>query len=67
MGSPQDPTNAQWRKSSYSGNTGGDCIEVAAPTGTVAIRDSKDPGRGHFQVTPTAFGAFVAAAARGRI
>lgn len=58
---------AAWHKSSYSGNTGGECIEVAAPTGAVAIRDSKDPARGHFQVTPDAFGAFVTAAASGRV
>ncbi|MFF2507072.1 DUF397 domain-containing protein [Streptomyces sp. NPDC058067] len=58
---------ATWHKSSYSGSTGGDCIEVATPTGTVAVRDSKDPGRGHFQVTPKAFGEFVTAAAHGRL
>jgi hypothetical protein len=33
-----------WRKSSYSGNGGGDCVEVATRLpGTVAVRDSKDP------------------------
>ena len=31
-----------WRKSSYSGSNGGNCIEVAATAGTVAVRDSKD-------------------------
>jgi hypothetical protein len=32
-----------WRKSSYSGSNGGNCIEVATTTGnTVAVRDSKD-------------------------
>ncbi|WP_432056782.1 DUF397 domain-containing protein [Streptomyces sp. bgisy022] len=30
-----------WRKSSYSGAEGGDCVEVAAGTGSVHIRDSK--------------------------
>jgi hypothetical protein len=34
-----------WRKSSYSGTTGGDCVEIAAlPEGRRAVRDSKDPG-----------------------
>ncbi|MHC5263381.1 DUF397 domain-containing protein [Streptomyces sp. UC4497] len=59
---------ATWRKSSYSGSSGGECLEVAAPTptGTVAVRDSKDPGLGHFQVSPEAFRRFVeAVAARG--
>ncbi|MFI7349632.1 DUF397 domain-containing protein [Streptomyces sp. NPDC049936] len=30
-----------WFKSSYSGAEGGDCVEVAASTGVVHIRDSK--------------------------
>ncbi|WP_194835954.1 DUF397 domain-containing protein [Nocardia sp. XZ_19_369] len=30
-----------WRKSSYSGNTGGDCVEVAIDGALVFIRDSK--------------------------
>ncbi|WP_420906881.1 DUF397 domain-containing protein [Streptomyces prasinus] len=35
----------EWRKSSYSGSTGGDCVEVADgyPTGAVPVRDSKNP------------------------
>jgi Domain of unknown function (DUF397) len=32
-----------WRKSSYSGSNGGNCIEITTGPGTVAIRDSKDP------------------------
>ncbi|MGA5131233.1 DUF397 domain-containing protein [Streptomyces olivoreticuli] len=35
-----------WRKSSYSGNNGGGCVEVADNiTGFVPVRDSKNPGR----------------------
>ncbi|MEU0836447.1 DUF397 domain-containing protein [Streptomyces sp. NPDC005969] len=30
-----------WRKSSYSGSGGGDCVEVASSPGTVHVRDSK--------------------------
>ena len=39
-----DLSNAIWRKSSYSGGNGGDCVEVAdnLPE-VVAVRDSKDP------------------------
>jgi Domain of unknown function (DUF397) len=33
---------ATWRKSSYSGNNGGACIEVADAPGAVLIRDTKD-------------------------
>ncbi|MGW5353963.1 DUF397 domain-containing protein [Streptomyces sp. NPDC004031] len=33
-----------WRKSSYSGPEGGECVEVAdGIPGVVPIRDSKDP------------------------
>ena len=32
-----------WRKASYSGNSGGQCIEVGTADRTVAVRDSKDP------------------------
>ncbi|MER6444685.1 DUF397 domain-containing protein [Streptomyces venezuelae] len=37
MGSSQYPTGVLWRKSSYSGNTGGDCVECA-PLGAAAWR-----------------------------
>jgi len=30
-----------WRKSSYSGNQGGNCVEVAPLTASVGVRDSK--------------------------
>jgi hypothetical protein len=31
-----------WRKSSYSGGEGGQCVELAAVDGFVGIRDSRD-------------------------
>lgn len=34
--------DAQWRKSTYSGNTG-NCVEIAIADSLVRIRDSKDP------------------------
>ncbi len=37
-----DLRHAQWRKSSYSGNTG-NCVEVADLGQLVAVRHSKDP------------------------
>ena len=34
----------RWRKSSYSGNGGSNCVEVAPNLpGVVAVRDSKNP------------------------
>lgn len=38
-----DPARATWRKSTYSGGTGGNCIEVTPLAGLVAIRDSQNP------------------------
>jgi len=35
---------ADWRKSTYSGGNGGECVEVATNLpGMVAVRDSKNP------------------------
>ena len=31
-----------WRKSSYSGNGGGDCVEIGRAGDAVAVRDTKD-------------------------
>ncbi|MFI0448114.1 DUF397 domain-containing protein [Actinomadura sp. 6N118] len=40
-----DLTGAVWRKSSYSGPNGGNCVEVARLHGRVMFRDSKNgPG-----------------------
>lgn len=35
-----------WFKSSYSGTSGGDCVEVAAGADAVYVRDSKVAGDG---------------------
>jgi len=32
-----------WRKSSFSGNSGGNCVEVGGVASLIAVRDSKDP------------------------
>ncbi|WP_030688207.1 DUF397 domain-containing protein [Streptomyces globisporus] len=58
---------ARWRKSSYSGDNGGECIEVADLAAHIAVRDSKNPDGPAFLATPAAFTAFVSAAAEGRI
>jgi hypothetical protein len=38
----EDHIKQGWRKSSYSGNGGGDCIEVAHVHDGIAVRDTKD-------------------------
>ena len=38
-----DLNAAQWRKSSFSGDSGGHCVEVASNLpGLIALRDSKN-------------------------
>lgn len=39
---PRDLNPLSWYKSSYSGSGGGDCVEVAAASAAVHIRDSKN-------------------------
>ena len=55
-----DIGHVTWRKSSYSGNNGGNCIEVAhIPTAAVAVRDSKDPDGPKLVFTPTDWRRFI--------
>jgi hypothetical protein len=49
-----------WRKSSYSGAQGGDCVETASADGMVMVRDTKDRGRGPvLRLTARAFTDFT--------
>jgi hypothetical protein len=57
-----DLTNAIWRKSSYSGSSGGQCVEVASNLpGTVAIRDSKSVPGPQLAIGAQAWSEFVQA------
>jgi Domain of unknown function (DUF397) len=49
-----------WRKSSYSGTQGGNCVEVAGHDGMILVRDSKDHGYVH-RFTPSSWREFVTA------
>ncbi|MFC7381531.1 DUF397 domain-containing protein [Sphaerisporangium rhizosphaerae] len=54
-----DPLGAQWRKSTYSGDTG-NCVEVASNLpGCVAVRDSKIPTGSNLTFAPAEWSAFV--------
>ena len=56
-----DLNRADWRKSSYSGNNGGACVEVARNLpGVVAVRDSKDPHGPALIFTRADWAAFTA-------
>jgi len=48
-----------WTKSSYSSNDGPDCVEVAATTGTVHVRDSKNADGPQLAFAPGAWHGFV--------
>ncbi|MGX2996528.1 DUF397 domain-containing protein [Streptomyces sp. JNUCC 64] len=53
----------QWVKSSYSTQNGGACVEwapaYASATGTVPVRDSKDPSGPVLNLPAHAFASFV--------
>jgi hypothetical protein len=42
----EDKVVRRWRKSSYSGNGGGNCVEVGADAHAIAVRDTKQNGAG---------------------
>lgn len=54
-----DVIHAVWRKSSYSGTNGGECVEVGAAGNSVAVRDSKDPHGPVLAIEPCAWQAFT--------
>jgi hypothetical protein len=55
-----DLTGATWRKSTYSGSQGGECVEVAEGFPVVPVRDSKDPQGPALLFSADAWSAFVA-------
>ncbi|WP_243717202.1 DUF397 domain-containing protein [Actinomadura sp. KC345] len=48
-----------WRKSRRSNDQGGECVELAALTAGVGVRDSKDPGGPKLHLDPAAFRALL--------
>ncbi|MEW9548011.1 DUF397 domain-containing protein [Nonomuraea sp. NPDC050783] len=54
-----DLTQARWRKSSFSGDNGGNCVEVAELPDVIAVRDSKDPDGPKLLFTPSEWDAFL--------
>jgi hypothetical protein len=49
-----------WCTSSYSGNSGGNCVEVGAAAPLIAVRDSKDPDGARLAFGREAWQAFAA-------
>ncbi|MEU2498329.1 DUF397 domain-containing protein [Streptomyces pseudogriseolus] len=52
-------TELAWFKSSYSGSSGDDCVEVAVTEQAIHVRDSKDVTRPSFAVGREGWGQFV--------
>jgi hypothetical protein len=42
----EDQIDPKWRKATYSGNGGGNCVEVGESAATVLVRDTKQAGHG---------------------
>jgi hypothetical protein len=62
MTTPQLAPEPSWFKSSYSNDSGGNCVEIATPAPTqtlVAVRDSKFPHGPVLALPPEAFAAFI--------
>ncbi|OKK22722.1 hypothetical protein AMK16_06570 [Streptomyces sp. CB00455] len=55
-----------WRKSTYSGAEGGECLEVTTTPGAMYVRDSKQFGGPVLAVGPEAWTGFVRLAAGPR-
>jgi len=56
-----DLSRAEWRKSSYSSNNGGNCVEVARNLpNVVAVRDSKDPDGPSLILSADQWAGFIA-------
>jgi Domain of unknown function (DUF397) len=62
-----ETVDQRWRKSSYSGNGGGNCVEVASNMpGVVAVRDSKNPDGPVLTVETAGWQEFIADVKAGR-
>ena len=51
--------SAPWRKSSYSGTNGGDCVEAADMGGRILLRDTTDRGGMVLSISPDAWLRFT--------
>ncbi|MFF3734301.1 DUF397 domain-containing protein [Streptomyces sp. NPDC002476] len=56
-----------WRKSSHSGGSNGECLEVAVGYATVPVRDSKTPNGPALVFSADGWSSFVAAVKGHRI
>ncbi|MFD0688197.1 DUF397 domain-containing protein [Actinomadura fibrosa] len=57
----------QWRKSSRSDHSGGNCVEVAGFGDGIGVRDSKDPEGPKLTLDAASWRAFVQGIKAGRL
>ncbi|NEA43380.1 DUF397 domain-containing protein [Streptomyces sp. SID11385] len=57
--SPGSTQFRDWRRSAYSDQTGGNCVEIARRTLLVGVRDSKQSAGAVLVLPSTVFDAFV--------
>lgn len=57
---------ATWRKSSYSGDNGGNCVEIGNFGTAVAVRDTKNVDAGMLVFSRPAWSRFITDARAGR-
>jgi Domain of unknown function (DUF397) len=55
----EDKIDLRWRKSSFSGNGGGSCVEVGQARRDVLVRDTKDRTGPVLEITPDAWRRFA--------
>ena len=54
-----EDSSMTWRTSTYSSGNGGNCVEVASATGSVAVRDTKDRDGGTLSIPADAWAKFT--------
>jgi hypothetical protein len=55
----EDKIDRRWRTSSYSGNGGGNCVEVAGQAQRVLVRDTRGQADAVLRFTPAAWRRFA--------
>jgi len=55
----EDNIESRWRTSSYTGNGGGNCVEVADAASAVMVRDTKDRDGGTLAFSADVWEAFT--------
>jgi hypothetical protein len=55
-----DVTHTAWRKSTYSGGNGGECVETASDASVILVRDTTDREGGTLNFSAEAWTEFTA-------